>query len=680
MTLLSAGIEIKEKSLITNISRAATGRGATVGKFQWGEPFAVNQLADEDDLIKYLGLPDDYTYSSWYSVSNFLKYATDCRVARIVNTTYARNSSPIFNAITKTILNPGSGYSVNDVITVKQGPTTIATGKVTAVGGSPAGQITAFSIDVSGIIERLDAGTLTNAELDQTASPQTVTYSIVKAGVSPNVTTTGAVKISLNRTNGVYFQNPSKASDALNGSPYELGRIQYAAESIPSVYGKYAGYYGDDISVVFVTYADYVANIAAGTLTVPVRPDNGSTSYTRTVKLAAFGTNGPQTADQIGVIVYYKDEQKEVYTVSYKADDKDVFNNNIYIDDFFANDGSEYIALTSDIPVTVSMEVTLAGGEDTGAVTGNWQSGWDLFDDPETIYVNLMFTGGASSESAATATDICKYVADNIAAVRKDGLLFISPPQSLVVGKAAATAVADVVEWRKGVDISNQTVTPNCAISTSFCVFDGSFKYQHDRYTGKKRWIPLSGDIAGLCAFTDSVGNVWDSPAGYNRGIIKNVTKLAYDPKRSLRDTLYEAQINPVINSSGSGFVLLGDKTAQTKPDPFDRINVRRTFNFLEKGIGDSTKYKLFENNTEFVRNQFVQEVSAYLSTIKARGGVEDFYVQCDEKNNPAVVRQRNEFVASIFIKPVYSINYITLNFVATGADASFEELVGAPL
>lgn len=685
MTLLSAGIEIKEIDLSTTVARAATGRGATVGKFAWGEPFTILQVTDEDDIVNQLGKPDDYTYESWFNTSNFTKYANDCRVVRIVDADTARNSSPIFNAVTKTITAGGTNYEVGDTITVKNGTTTVGTGSVTAVSsGSPSGAITDFDIDVTTIISNMDDG-----ETYGSPALSSLTYEITSAS-SPNGS--GAtISIAINRDNDVYFTNPEDAADGTITT--ESANSLYAATGVPTVYGKYVGAYGDDITVDVITYADF--NTYQGqTITIPVLPDTGA-SATQAVNLSVFGENGPQTSDQYGILVRYKGEIVETHVVSTKSTDKDIYGSNIYLDDYFEADKSDYITMTSDALLSstytdtsdgspgrslTSAQITLGGGVDNQASTGDWALGWDLFDDPDTIYVNLLFAGGASGESASDATTIQKYMIDNVADVRRDCLAFISPPKSYVVGVAASTAVTNVVDWRKGKDINNNTVTPNINVNTSFAACDGSYKFQNDKYNDKKRWVGLSGDIAGLCAFTDQVANPWTSPAGPNRGIIKNCIKLAYDTKTALRDKLYEAQINPVVNNSGLGFLLWGDKTMQARPSAFSQINVRRLFNMLEKQIGDSSRFKLFENNTEFTRNSFVTEVSAYLETIKARGGVIDYFVQCDERNNPPAVIDRNEFVATIFIKPPRSINYITLNFVATASGANFEELVGVPV
>jgi len=199
----------------------------------------------------------------------------------------------------------------------------------------------------------------------------------------------------------------------------------------------------------------------------------------------------------------------------------------------------------------------------------------------------------------------------------------------------------------------------------------------YDKYNDVYRYVPLNGDIAGLCAFTDSVADPWFSPGGYNRGNIRGAIKLAYNPQQAERDILYKARINPVVDFPGQGVVLFGDKTALTKPSAFDRINVRRLFLVLEKAIATAAKFQLFEFNDEFTRAQFRNLVEPFLRDVQGRRGITDFQVVADGTNNSGEVIDRNEFIADIYIKPARSINFITLNFVAVRTGVEFSEVVG---
>jgi phage tail sheath protein FI len=208
-------------------------------------------------------------------------------------------------------------------------------------------------------------------------------------------------------------------------------------------------------------------------------------------------------------------------------------------------------------------------------------------------------------------------------------------------------------------------------------MMDSGYKYQYDKYNDIYRWIPLNGDVAGLVVRTDDVRDPWFSPGGFNRGQIKNVVKLGYNPRKAFRDVLYKAGVNPVVAFPGQGTVLFGDKTLLAKPSAFDRINVRRLFIVLEKAIATAAKFTLFEFNDEFTRAQFVNLVEPFLRDVQGRRGIYDFRVVCDESNNTGEVIDRNEFIGDIYIKPARSINFIQLNFVAVRTGVEFSEVVG---
>ena len=304
---------------------------------------------------------------------------------------------------------------------------------------------------------------------------------------------------------------------------------------------------------------------------------------------------------------------------------------------------------------------SLDGGIDGTTVTnGEIQLSWDLFKSPEDQDVNLLITGPANVTNA-------KYVIQSIAENRKDAVAFVSPQKADVVGTSGQSAQAvNVVDYYETFP------------STSYAVADSGWKYMYDKYNDVFRWIPLNGDIAGLCARTDNDRATWFSPGGFSRGQIANVARLAFNPRQVDRDQLYQSRVNPVVTFPGEGTVLFGDKTLLSKPSAFDRINVRRLFIFLEKAIANAAKFQLFEFNDAFTRSQFVGIVEPFLRDVQGGGGIQDFKVVCDDSNNTSSVIDRNEFRGDIFIKPSRSINFIQLNFVAVRSGASFSEVVGA--
>jgi len=307
----------------------------------------------------------------------------------------------------------------------------------------------------------------------------------------------------------------------------------------------------------------------------------------------------------------------------------------------------------------VVYDLSLAGGLDGSYPTsGDFKEGLDLFDDPDTVDVNLLMCGPGDQVHAQNIINVCNS--------RKDCVGFISPLFADVVGvTSSATQTTNIKTYFDALS------------STSYAVFDSGWKYQYDTYNDVFRWVPLNGDVAGTCASTDNVSDPWFSPAGMSRGNIKSVVKLAFNPKKNERDTLYKARINPVVTFPGMGTVLWGDKTAQAKASAFDRINVRRLFITLEKAIAQASRAQLFEFNDDITRANFLAMTNPYLRDVQGRRGITDFKVVCDTSNNTGDVIDRNEFRADIYIKPARSINFITLTFVATRTGVSFSE-VGA--
>lgn len=312
--------------------------------------------------------------------------------------------------------------------------------------------------------------------------------------------------------------------------------------------------------------------------------------------------------------------------------------------------------------MTAPVTQSLSGGvDDAGSTDGQKMTAYEMFANATLYDINLIMMGKASA-------DVTNYVIDNVALTRLDAVVFISPEDvdsgEVIIGDGA-THVNKIIEYR------------NALGSNSYSVMDSGYKYQYDRYNDVYRWVPLNGDIAGLCARTDYTNDPWWSPGGLNRGQIKNVVRLSCNPNQTMRDNLYRNSVNPVVTFPGQGTVLFGDKTLLTKPSAFDRINVRRLFIVLEKSIATAAKYQLFEFNDAFTRGQFKNLIEPFLRDVQGRRGITDFLVKCDESNNSGEVIDRNEFVADIFVKPTRSINFITLNFVAARSSIAFSEIGG---
>lgn len=326
-----------------------------------------------------------------------------------------------------------------------------------------------------------------------------------------------------------------------------------------------------------------------------------------------------------------------------------------------SNTAALVAASTALTPYTKSLTGGTNGAAESSIAAADLAAAWDLFADTSSVDISLVVAGRASG---ASGTQLANYIIDNICETRKDCVAFVSPQKSDVVRTDGAEADS-VVTFRDGLR------------STSYAMMDSGYKYQYDKYNDVYRWVPLNGDIAGLTARTDQTRDPWFSPAGFNRGSIKNLVKLAWNPKQAQRDVLYASGVNPVVTFPGQGTVLYGDKTLLRKESAFNRVNVRRLFIILEKAVANAANAMLFEFNDEFTRAQFKNLVEPFLRDVQGRRGIYDFRVVCDETNNTSEVIDGNRFVGDIYIKPAKSINFIQLNFVAVRSGVEFDEIVG---
>ena len=438
---------------------------------------------------------------------------------------------------------------------------------------------------------------------------------------------------------------------------------------------KYPGVLGNAISVSLVTagVSDFSAWAYQGSFaSVPSTSEYaiglGKTTAADEMHIAVIDTTGAITGTAGTVLETFEyvsqasDAKKSDGTTNYY---KDVINSrSAYIwwtdhDSTLTSAGTSLAVTSVYTTSTTAITDTLSGATDDNApAVGEIQLGYDLFEDAETVDVNLLF---AVPDANGTNT-IANYILA-IASARKDCMSFVSPPIEDSVG--SSTPATDVKSWA-------DTLT-----STSYGSADSTALYVYDKYNDVYRWIGAAGHIAGLCANADDVADSWFSPAGVTRGQLFGVTKLAYNPKKADRDTLYKARVNPIVAFPGQGTMLFGDKTLLSKPSAFDRINVRRLFIVLEKAISTAAKAQLFEFNDEFTRAQFRNLLEPFLRDVKGRRGLTDFLVVCDQTNNTGQVIDTNRFVADIFIKPARSINFITLNFIATRTGVDFSEIAG---
>lgn len=482
---------------------------------------------------------------------------------------------------------------------------------------------TTFSASPTNITVIVDGTVQTGGGVDYTASFVTDTLTITfEAGSTP---ATGTDNI-------VVFANASliKNEDHFEG----------LATLDADFYGKYPGTLANGLKIIAADSVSYDSLSAADKAIFDGAPES------QEIHIAVIDVNGRfSTANSVLEVYQYLSK-----TVgSTKSDGTTNYYKNVI------NDQSRYIWSNGTLAQVTDGVVTLGGGYSDDTLTDAEKIlAFDLFSDGDTIDLGLIIAGEASEAVIETLISL----AEN----RADCVVCLSPERADVVNNPG-DEVTDTVAFRDTLP------------STSYAFLDGNWKYQYDRYNDVNRWVPMCGDTAGLMARTDQTNDPWWSPAGLNRGQVKNVIKLAYNPTKTQRDTLYKSGINSIVAFPGEGTVLWGDKTLLSRPSAFDRINVRRLFIVLEKTISTAARYSLFEFNDEFTRAQFRNLVEPFLRDVQGRRGIARFQVVANEENNTAQVINSNSFVGDIFIDPARSINVINLNFIATSSGVDFEEI-----
>jgi phage tail sheath protein FI len=636
---VSPGVLVQEKDLTRIIPAVSTSIGAFAGEFRKGPLDQITSISSEQELVSVFGKPDNSNFESFFSAANFLQYSNSLRVVRVQNTGLA-------NAAVS-----GSAVAIKNTQDYQDNYN---------AGQASVGEWAARTAGVWGNGLKVSA-----------CHSATGFQENAKTTVNDSAMTVGHTTVTLTSGTGFAVGDIIEFSVSSGGTDYD-GR-KY----------KITGISTNDITFV---RAD---TLQGGLHQVPA---NGA-NVRRFWEFYEFVSGAPGTSpyaasksgvnDEMHVVVIDEDgnitgktgEVIEVYDRVSKASDakspqgdsnyvRDVIynkSNYIYWMDHHAsgsNHGSAAAGITFTAVDTPKTDSLINGANGSTATAGEIKTAYEKFEDAETVDVGLIIGGSCN----ATHVDDLITLAEK----RKDAIAFVSPERSDVAGiTSSITQTQNVLAFMNGIR------------SSSYVMLDSGYKYMYDRYNDVYRFVPLNGDIAGLAARTDLIADSWFSPAGLNRGVIRGAVKLAYNPSKSQRDELYKARINPVVTFPGQGTVLFGDKTGLSAPSAFDRINVRRLFIVLEKAISTASKFQLFEFNDEFTRANFRNIVEPFLREVQGRRGITDFLVVCDETNNTGEVIDRNEFIAEIFIKPARSINFITLQFIATRTGVSFEEVAG---
>ena len=613
---LSPGVNVTEKDLTTIVPAVATTNAGFVGVFNWG-PTNTRILVDsENNLVQLYGTPDDLNYEWWFSAANFLGYGNNLQVVRarvpgMVNANAYGFTGTTDNTDAEIIAEnfDATNLEVSDLGSfVARYPGAIGNSLTISVCGSAS-----LSAGVTGYTANgFDFNTWRYSELFDSA-PNTSSYVTNLGGANDEF------HLVVVDTKGEFSGSRGTVLERFQGLSFLPGVVGFDGQS---------NYYVDKINRT----SKYIAAIQKGTATsFSDLFEGGTGAWHSTASYKWYGTNSLASTSSVTAT-----------------------NTSFGVGTWVLKAGSNGSATVIG-PTTVDYRQIAMG---TGlSVTG----GYSLFDDAETVDVNLIIGGPDATDCEE---DLVGPMIKDIVDARKDCVAFLSVPNK------------DPNESDQA-KLERALCYRNAVGSSSYVFIDSGYKFMYDIYNDTNRWVPMNGDIAGLCARSDINFDPWYSPAGFNRGQIRGVIKLAYQPRQAARDTLYKNNVNPVATFSGEGTVLYGDKTAQAKPSAFDRINVRRLFIVLEKAISTAAKYSLFEFNDAFTRAQFRSLVEPFLRDVQARRGILDFKVVCDEKNNTPEVIDGNRFVADIYIKPTRSINFIQLNFIATRTGVNFSE-VGA--
>lgn len=699
---LSPGVNTSEIDLITGVQGVSSSIGGLAGVFRWGPVNERVSITNEPSLVSRFGKPTSFNAETFFTAANFLAYGSDMYVVRTANTTSTTSTIGALNAVANT----GSVTVANN--TVKN-----STDYINNKDGT---------FDANALYVAKYPGALGNSlRVSICDSVNAYSSNLTLLGILSSNTITGSFLVSIGANTGTFsFLSSSDINQAnafsanvaasiSNGDLIRVGNSSIGVQNL-KVTNVVQSTNASVSSIVLSfdnTYRlsqDFSANtIVNGNSTVVSVTRNWEFSaLTGTVPAVSYwGTNfGNNVAidtmhvvvvDQDGLFSGVQGTILDTFTgLSRSTDAKTADGASNYYKTVI-NQNSNYIWFTNDRPgaysnVAVSvvnsinqtpLRIDLAGGTDgysESAVPLSVVSlGFDMFNTID-VDVSLVMQGkpigGTTVVNNFTVNNfqLTNYLIDNIAETNqtnKTRVVFVTPDDAIVKANAGSEDTA-IVNWYGAAHQSNHTFA------------DHGYKYMYDRYNDVYRYVPLNGDMAGLAASTDASRDSWWSFAGLNRGLIKNIVKLRYNPStKAARDNLYKNAINPTLTVPGTGTYLDGDKTFTTAPSIFNQIGIRRLFITLEKAISNLAKYSLFEFNDPFTRSQFKSLIIPYLRDIQSRRGITDFIVICDETNNTPNVINNSQFVGDIYIKPNRSINFINLNFVGVRNGVDFTTIIG---
>lgn len=645
---VSPGVNVSEIDLSTIVPAVSTTEGAIAMHSKWG-PIDQRVLIDtEDSLVAQYGKPNSNTYVDFFPAANFLGYGNKLYVTRVV-----RSSN--------------TGTLTTDTVAARNAHTNSANNKNTIIKSDQDYRLN-YSSGISSVGHWVAKypGDIGNSLRSSVCASANAYQSVL----------TGTLKFTNNSTavtghSSSAFTTQAKVGDILLCGPDKLARVISAIGAANTL----------------TLSSAYIGNTSTGLGTTTTRRWEFHNYFDSAPGTSDYASVQSGSSDEMHIVVVDEDglwsgtanTVLERFTKVSKAYDAKTADGtgNYYLN--VINEQSKYMwwasALTGITNVgKKAASVSFGVGDQSRAINdsfvkgrdgasprdADYINGYNLFANPEAVDVSLILAGETNATKAI-------HIINNVAEVRKDCIAVLSPRRSDVVNNNSYI----------GKEMDDTITFRNLLPSSSYATMDNSYKYQYDKYNDLYRYVAMNGDTAGLMVRTDNERDPWYSPAGFNRGQIKNVIRLSYNPTKAQRDILYKGGVNPVVTFPGQGTVLYGDKTMLSKPSAFDRINVRRLFIVLEKAIATAAKFTLFEFNDEFTRAQFRNLVEPFLRDVHGRRGIYDFRVVCDDTNNTPEVIDRNEFIGDIYIKPARSINFIQLNFVAVRTGVDFTEVVG---
>lgn len=684
---VSPGVNISEFDTTTVVPAVSTSVGALAGVFQWGPGYQRTLVESENTLVQKFGKPNSNNFETFFTAANFLAYGNALYVVRAYDST-ALNAVANTGTTTAIQINNIDDFTLNHATAdantayIAKYPGTLGNSLKVSVCDSAA----AYSSNLS----LTSANSTYAAQVNFTlGSNQITVWGGASASGSANTAANNVVtKLTIgdyvkagNSTVGYQYMKVTAvntaAVEASGNATVNVGSLAYV--SVMTV----------NTSTAFNLSSNVIVSVSntAG----PARFWEFYNAVDKAPGVSTFMTSqGLSTQDEIHVVVSdaggkftgTKDQILEVWAAMSRATDAKTTAGASNYYQTILNKQSNFLfagtarsgagiglasalsAPTSTTPYSATFSLGTDGAAESAITLGPISQGYDLFVGKADVDISLLMQGKALNTGG-----LANYIIGNIADKRKDCIAFISPDSSILTATDPSQYAVDFRGSTNGVS--------GLTYNSSYAVLDTGYKYQYDKYNDVYRWVPLNGDIAGLCAGTDQARDAWYSPAGFTRGQIKNVVKLSFNPNQAQRDLLYKNDVNPVVQFPGQGTVLYGDKTLLGKPSAFDRINVRRLFIVLEKAISEAAQSSLFEFNDSFTRAQFKNLVEPFLRQVQGRRGIYDFRVVCDETNNTDQVIDSNQFVGDIYIKPAKSINFIQLNFVAVRTGVDFNTIVG---